>query len=67
MERIWEYVQYFWHQHLQPHFREEEKILFAPIKDRQVKRAINEHKQIRQQIEDLTNDSENNVQKVSQK
>jgi hypothetical protein len=31
-ERICEYVQYFWNQNLQQQFREEEKILFAPIK-----------------------------------
>ena len=63
-ERICEYVQYFWNQNLQQHFREEEKILFAPIKDRQVKRAINEHKQIRHQIEDLTNNfGKNDMQK----
>jgi iron-sulfur cluster repair protein YtfE (RIC family) len=59
MERIGKYVQYFWRQHLQPHFREEEHILFSPIKDNQVQRAINEHKCIRLQIEDLT-DSKNN-------
>jgi len=54
-QRICDYVQYYWQQNLQPHFREEEKILFAPIKDRQVQRAINEHKQIRRQIEGLAN------------
>ena len=49
---------------MQQHFREEEKILFPPIKARQVKRAINEHKQIRHQIEDLTNNfGKNDVQK----
>ena len=63
MERIWEYVQYFWKQHLQPHFREEEKIFFAPIKDRLVQRAINEHKYIKQQIEDLANYPKNNERK----
>jgi hemerythrin-like domain-containing protein len=59
-QRIGEYVQYFWQQNLQPHFKEEEKILFAAIKDRQVQRAINEHKQIRQQIQDLANNSGKN-------
>ena len=54
-QRIFDYIQYYWQQNLQPHFREEEKILFAPIKDRQVQRAINEHKQIRRQIEGLAN------------
>ena len=63
MERIRKYVQYFWQQHLQPHFREEEKIFFAPIKDRLVQRAINEHKYIKQQVEDLANYSGNNERK----
>ena len=63
MERIWKYVQYFWQQHLQPHFRQEEKIFFAPIKDRLVQRAINEHKYIKQQVEDLANYSGNNERK----
>lgn len=62
IERIRKYVQYFWQQHLQSHFREEEKILFAPIKDSQVHRAINEHKYIKIQIEGLA-DSENNERK----
>ena len=61
--RICEYVYYFWQQHLQPHFQEEEKFLFAPIKDRQVQRAINEHKYIRQQVKDLAQYSENNLRK----
>ena len=64
VERMRKYVQYFWQQHLKPHFREEEKILFAPIKDRQVQRAINEHKYIRQQIEDLPNYPENKERKT---
>jgi hemerythrin-like domain-containing protein len=56
-ERIYEYLRYFWDQNLQQHFREEEKKLFAPIKDRQVQRAINEHKNIRRQIEVFANNS----------
>ena len=62
-ERIWEYVQYFWKQHLQPHFREEEDIFFALVNDRLVQRAINEHKYIKKQIEDLANYSGNNQRK----
>lgn len=63
IERIREYVQYFWHQHLQPHFLEEENIFFVPIKDKLVQRAINEHKHIKQQIEDLACYSGNNERK----
>lgn len=63
IERICKYVSYFWQQHLQPHFREEEEILFVPLKDKQVQSAINEHKRIRKQIRDLANYSESNVRK----
>ena len=63
VERIRKYVQYFWQQHLQPHFCEEEIIFFTPIKDRMVQRAINEHKQIRQQIEYLPRYSGNDERK----
>ena len=64
VERIRKYVQYFWHQHLQSHFREEERILFAPIMDRQVQRAINEHKYIRQVIKELPSYPENKERKI---
>ncbi len=63
-ERIRKFVEYFWQRHLQPHFQEEEKILFAPIADRQVQRAIDEHKYIRQQIEDLPTYSEKKQRKT---
>ena len=59
VERIRKYVQYFWQHHLQPHFRQEEKVLFAPIKDNQVQRAIRDHKYIQLLIQGL-DDSENN-------
>jgi hemerythrin-like domain-containing protein len=65
-ERIRKYIQYFWEHHLQPHFHEEEKILFAPVTDNPVKRAINEHKYIRLLIEYL-GDSKNNDRKTLMK
>ena len=52
-ERIRKYVHYFWQRHLQPHFQEEERMLFAPIKDRLIQRAINEHTYIKQLIEEF--------------
>src|SRR5690242_12263281 len=51
--RISKYVYYFWRQHLQQHFREEEHIFFAPIKDNYVRRAVNEHKYIKLHVESL--------------
>ena len=51
--RIKKYIQYFWEQHMQPHFREEETILFAPVKDEPVQKALKEHADIAQQINEL--------------
>lgn len=62
-ERISKYAQHFWQQHLHPHFRDEEKILFAPLRDTQVQRAINEHKNIRQLVAELENHSVVNLRK----
>ncbi len=49
-ERIKKYVQHFWQQNMVAHFREEEDILFAPLKDEKVQRAIEEHEQIKEQV-----------------
>ena len=48
--RIKNYVQYFWQMHMQPHFNEEETILFVPVEDAFVQKAINEHADIKQQV-----------------
>src|SRR4051812_27083699 len=67
IERICKYVQYFWQQHLLSHFQEEELILFTPVNERSVQRAIKEHTQISQQVEALANCSGNNAQKRLEK
>ena len=51
--RIVQYAQYFWNDHIEPHFREEEEILFAPLQDEMVLKAIEEHAAIREAIEAL--------------
>ena len=51
--RIKKYVEYFWQYHMLPHFTEEETILFAPVKDEAVQRALDEHADITRQIKDL--------------
>jgi len=51
--RITKYVQYFWQHHMQPHFREEETILFSPVQDAIVQKALDEHLNILHQIEAL--------------
>jgi len=52
-ERLKNYVNYFWKEHMQPHFREEEEILFKPIKDDKVQKALNDHQQIEDEVVNL--------------
>jgi hemerythrin-like domain-containing protein len=52
-DRMIQYVSYFWSHHMEQHFREEEEILFQPLQDDKVKRAIEEHRQIRSAVTDL--------------
>lgn len=49
--RIKKYVQYFWEKDMLGHFREEENILFAPVKNAEVEKAIEDHRQIKEQIQ----------------
>jgi hemerythrin superfamily protein len=52
-ERIRKYVKHFWDHDMQPHFREEEEILFAPVKDDKVRKAIEDHEQIKMQVDKI--------------
>ena len=57
--RIIKYVHYFKEGHMLPHFKQEEEILFAPVKDNQVQKALDDHKNILQQIESLEENGTN--------
>lgn len=58
IERIRKYVEYFWQHDLADHFREEEDILFAPKKDDdKVKKALQEHVEIKAMIDSITKSS----------
>jgi hemerythrin-like domain-containing protein len=52
-ERIKKYVQYFWQEHIQTHFREEEEILFKPVEDDKVQKALNDHQAIKNQVTEV--------------
>ena len=52
-DRIINYVEYFWNNHLQEHFKEEEKFLFKTFIDENVERAIDEHQKIKELIRRL--------------
>jgi len=51
IERIKKYIEYFWGNHLQRHFYEDETLLFNLLQDRLVDQAIAEHTHISQLIE----------------
>lgn len=53
-ERIQPYIKYFWENHLQQHFKEEETLLFAVWQGSLVNQAQSEHQHIRQLVEDTT-------------
>jgi iron-sulfur cluster repair protein YtfE (RIC family) len=52
-ERIKAYVQQFWNENMSVHFKQEEQILFAPIPDDKVQRAVREHQEIKTKIEQV--------------
>ncbi len=45
--RMARYVKYFWDHHFSTHFREEEEFLFAPVKNDEVQKAIEDHQKIK--------------------
>jgi hemerythrin-like domain-containing protein len=53
MERIKKYVQWFWQNHLEQHFLEEESILFNVISHQLCDEAIEQHRQIKKLICDI--------------
>lgn len=66
IERMVKYVQYFWNQHFTPHFKEEEEFLFAPLKDKTVNKAIEDHIHIKASVDEIINQgSENKQEKLS--
>jgi hemerythrin-like domain-containing protein len=57
-KRMIAYVEYFWNQHFAEHFREEEDILFAPLHDDLVKKAVADHRQVQVFIKTLRESTE---------
>ena len=63
-ERIIKYAQYFWSNHLDAHFQEEETILFSSLKDAWVKKAIEDHKQIKLALDKLPASSTGDAKEI---
>lgn len=55
-ERMTKYVAYFLDHHFLPHFKEEEEILFVPVQDNKVQKAIDDHVVIRKMAGDIIAD-----------
>ena len=62
-ERIKRYASYFWSNHLAEHFKEEEAILFSPLEDELIQKALDDHKQIKYQLDELLDDSTGDAKK----
>ncbi|MEO8820082.1 MAG: hemerythrin domain-containing protein [Ginsengibacter sp.] len=45
--RMIRYVKYYWDHHFSTHFHEEEAFLFAPVKNDEVQKAIEDHQKIK--------------------
>jgi len=52
-ERIAKYVSFFWDNHLEQHFQEEEEHLFLKVKDDECLKALSQHEEIRSLIENI--------------
>lgn len=66
IQQMVKYVQYFLNHHLTPHFKEEEEILFAPLKDKKVTKAINDHIKIKKSVDEIIfSGSENQINQLS--
>lgn len=63
-DRIKKYVAHFWEHNMKAHFREEEEILFAPVKDKQVQKAIDDHRQIEKQFDAVLQASDDEASKL---
>lgn len=60
-QRLKDYVAYFSREHMLPHFAEEERTLFMPVRDEMVNRALDEHIQILQLVQQVNDLSGNDV------
>ena len=67
LDRMKKYVDYFFHEHLRPHFHEEETILFAGLHvDEKVRKAMNDHVEITDLANNITGASATDRQIIMQ-
>lgn len=56
--RIKKYIEYFWHNDMKIHFREEEEILFQNVKGEQLSKAKLAHEKIIEQVHNVLSESD---------
>lgn len=54
VKRMQDYVAYFWKHHLEPHFKEEETLLYNTVQDALFIRAMEEHAALQLLIKELS-------------
>jgi len=54
VERMIEYIKYFWDHHFATHFKEEEEFLFAQVRDKEVQKALDDHEKIKTFIDQVS-------------
>lgn len=61
-ERLIHYINYFWKNHMQPHFYDEENLLFVGLNHSLILQALEDHKSIKAMIEEFENHTIENEQ-----
>lgn len=51
--RLQKYVNYFWQEHLEQHFKDEEVLLFSEVSDKLCDDAVQQHVEIAQLVKDI--------------
>lgn len=54
IERMIQYVKYFWDHHFATHFKEEEEFLFAQVRDGEVQKALDDHQKIKTFVDQVS-------------
>ncbi|HEU5054598.1 MAG TPA: hemerythrin domain-containing protein [Hanamia sp.] len=54
IERIIQYVKYFWDHHFATHFKEEEEFLFTQVRDEEVQKALDDHQKIKTFVDQVS-------------
>ena len=59
--RIKSYVRYFFKEHMEPHFKHEETLLFTLVGDEKVQKALDDHEKIKNLISKILESSDETI------